>query len=301
MSAASKSLRLVIVSVLLLPAGLLPTASARAEFSVGPAVRDLRIAPGKAVAGSFDVRLEGERRSFVVQVQDVVQLPDGGYAYKRPSGSPFSASSWLMVGPRSFRGGPDRVQPVDFRVRVPRDAEPGDHVASITVKQVPPRGKPGAMPVQAISFRLNVRVPGAARERVELSSLAVPSFAGRGPIDATVVVRNTGNVRLDFDRGNKGSLSITGGSNTSVRLPFRGQLYPGRSRAFELDWQDPPALGRFTARASVRTRSGPVTRAHSLWMVPWRQAGALLLVALAAGFVYLGRRRRRILVTSRAG
>jgi hypothetical protein len=279
----------------------LPVPSAHAEFGLGPAVRDVRIAPGKAVAGSFSVRLEDERRGFEVQVQDVVQLPDGGYAYKRPSGSRFSASSWLTVAPRTFAGSPDRVQPVDFRVRVPAGAEPGDHVASITVRQVPPRGKPGAVAVQAISFRLNVRVPGRARERVELDSLAVPALAGRGPVEAGVIIRNTGNVRLDFDRRHQGLLSIAGGSKARARLPFRGQLYPGRSRAFSVNWQDPPALGRFTARASIRTRAGRVTESKTFWMVPWRQVGALLLVVFAAGLVHLGRRRRRVRVAQRAG
>jgi hypothetical protein len=283
----------------LVAAGLFPAASAQADFGVGPAVRDFRIAPGHAVAGSFGVRLEGERRGFVVQVEDVVQLPDGGYAYEPPSGSPFSASTWLTVAPRSFDGSPDRVQPVDFRLRVPSDAEPGDHVASITVKQVPPRTAEGAVVVQAISVRLGVRVPGTAREQVELDSLSVPELAGRGPIDARVIVRNTGNVRLDFDRRNKGSLSITGGSQRGATLPFRGVLYPGRSRVFALAWQDPPAFGRFEAKASVRTRSRVVSRSESFWMVPWRQAGALLLVALAAGLVYLGRGRRRVLVGGR--
>ena len=293
---ASKTPRGWTALIVLLAAIAVPAVPARAEFSVGPAMRDLRIAPGEAVAGSFGVRLERERRGFVVQVEDVVQLPDGGYAYRRASGSRFSASSWLTIGPRSFTGKPDRVQPVDFHARVPRDAEPGDHVASITVKQVPPRGNPGALAVQAISFRLNVRVPGRAREQLELDSLSAPTIAGRGPVEAGVIVRNAGNVRLDFDRRNKGSLSITGGSQAKARLPFRGQLYPGQSRAFELDWQDPPAFGRFEAEASVRARSGRVTESESFWMVPWRQGGALLLVALAAGLVYLGRRRRVVAV-----
>ena len=272
--------------------GPLPASPAWADFSVGPAVRDLRIGAGEARAGSFSVRLEGESRAFAVEVQDVVQLPDGGYAYARPSGSRFSASSWLTVTPRSFRGAPDRVQPVDFRVRVPADAEPGDHVASITVKQLPPDGASGAAALRAIAFRLNVAVPGAARERVEIASLAAPGVAGRGPIDARVVVRNTGTVRLDFNARNAGALEIGGDDEARSRLAFAGQLYPGRSRTFTLRWEEPPMLGHFTARASVRTAGGHTTQSAAIWVVPWRQAAALVLVAAAAGLVHLGRRRR---------
>jgi hypothetical protein len=277
----------------LLTASLLPAVSARAEFSVGPAVRDLRIAAGEARAGSFAVRLEGESRTrFAVQLQDVVQLPDGGYAYTRPSRSRFSASRWLAVTPRTFDGAPDRLQPIDFRVRVPRRAEPGDHVASITITQLPRRRQPGAAALRAISFRLNVRVPGARREGVEIASVGSPGVAGRGPIETRAVIRNSGNVRLDFDRRNRGALEIVGGDDVTARLPFSGQLLPGRSREFTLLWQDPPLLGRFTAQVGVRTHDGRNTRSEPIWVLPWRQAGALLLVALATGLVHLGRRRR---------
>jgi hypothetical protein len=280
------------VAIVLVAAGCLWPAGAKADFTVGPAVRELRVAPGEAVAGSFDVRLERERRDFVVEVQDVVQLADGGYAYRRAHGSRFSASSWLTVAPRSFAGRPDRTQPVEFRLRVPRAAEPGDHVASITVMQAPRPEEAGAVAVQAISFRLHVRVPGEVNERVEIGPIAAPALAGRGPIEVAVVVRNTGNVRLDFDRPNRGALWIGSSRDPEARLRLRGQLYPGRARAFNLRWDEPPTLARLTTHASVRTRTGTVTRSQSFWMVPWRQAGALLLVALAAGFVHVGRRRR---------
>ena len=286
------SARRLLVALVLVAAGCQWPAAARADFTVGPAVRQLRVAPGEAVAGSFDVRLDRERRHFVMEVQDVVQLADGGYAYRRARRSRFSASSWLTVTPRSFHGRPDRTQPIEFRLRVPRAAEPGDHVASITVKQAPRPGETGAVAVQAISFRLNVRVSGEVRERVDIGPIAAPGLAGRGPVELGVVVRNTGNVRLDFDRRNRGALWVGSGQDAGARLRFRGQLYPGRARAFNLSWDDPPTLGRLTAHASVRTRAGTEIKSRSFWMVPWRQAGALLLIALAAGLAHAGRRQR---------
>ena len=169
-------------------------------------------------------------------------------------------------------------------------------MASITVTQAPGRHELGAAALRAISFRLNVSVPGAAREQVEITSLAAPTIAGRGPIDARVVVRNTGNVRLDFDGRNGGALEIGTGADPGTRLPFAGELYPGRSRAFALRWEDPPVLGRFTARASVRTRGGHAARSATIWVIPWRQGGALLLVGVAGALVRRGRRRRDRLV-----
>jgi hypothetical protein len=84
-------------------------------------------------------------------------------------------------------------------------------------------------------------------------------------------------------------------------VQLRGVLLPGQEREIALSLEDPPLAGRLTARASVRTREGLVSREANVWMVPWRQAGALALVALAALAVVRGRRRRRPLVVHAAG
>jgi hypothetical protein len=185
-----------------------PAGAARASFSVGPSVRELPLHPGEAQIDGFRVKLRNERGRFVVEKEDVLQRPDGGLAYARPSHSRFSASSWIEVSPRAFAGRPNRVQPVEFRVRVPRDAEPGDHVTSLTVKRLPHRSARGLTTIQAVSVRLTVRVAGLRREGVAIKRLEVPAAAGRGPITARTRLRNTGNVRLDFNAGNRAFLAL---------------------------------------------------------------------------------------------
>jgi hypothetical protein len=197
------------------------------------------------------------------------------------------------VVPSTFRGGADREQPVEFRVAVPRDAEPGDHVTSLTVKRLPQPGEGSAAIVQAVAVRLTVRVSGATRPAVELRDLSVPALAGGGPIDAEVTVHNSGNVRLDFEGANVGALEIRDGDHPRARLAFTGVLYPGETREFRLSWPDPPAFGHFHVQASVRTSRGVVTAGTRVWVVPWRQALALLLVACAAVVLATGRRRTR--------
>jgi hypothetical protein len=280
----------------LLLALLAAPASAEAAFSVGPSVRDIALSPGEAVVDSFRVKTRGERGQFEIEIQDVVQRPDGGLSYERPRGSRFSASSWLQVFPRSFSGRPNRVQPVEYHVRVPDDAEPGDHVASLTVKRLPPRGARGVSAIQAVSVRLTVRVAGKRRETVAIESLEAPSVAGRGPITASARLRNTGNVRLDFDRGNRAALAFVDGDDRPARVRLRGQLFAGQVRDVELKLEDPPLAGSLTARAVVRTRRGDVSREAGVFMLPWRQAGALALLVLATLAVHTGRRRRRTAV-----
>jgi hypothetical protein len=267
--------------------------AAEASITVFPSLIDVKRAPGGVAVGTFNVRLERERsRRFEVEIQDAVQEPEGGFSYRPVRGSPFSASSWVTVWPHSFRGGANRVQPVEYRLRVPRNAEPGDHVTSLTLRRIPRRGR-GVAVVKAISVRLTVRVKGTIREQIAIEPPDAPNTTGGGPVTVSTRVRNSGNVLLDFERGNKGALEIVDGAERKASLPFRGSLFPGQTRSFRLAWQDPPLLGRFKARAAVKTAKGLTERADGFWVLPLRPAAALILIALAAIVLASGRLGRR--------
>ena len=267
---------------------------AHAGFRVAPSMIELELRPGGSAVGTFDVHLEGERGARLTVVpEDVVQLPDGGFAYRRPTGAPDAAASWIAVSPAGFGGGPTRIQPVEYRVSVPRDAEPGDHAVSLTVKRraaVRPRAQ--VTPVQALSVRVTIRVAGRARERVTLD-LDAPGVAGRGPVTATMRLRNTGNTTLRFERDNRGSLAWLDGGEVKARVALRGVLLPRQERRVVLPWQDPPAAARIQARAQIAAQRGPLTRSADVWMVPWRQAGALALLAGGLAVLLGGRRPRK--------
>jgi hypothetical protein len=270
----------------------LPAAAARANFTVYPSLVDLQARPGHVASGTISVRLAGERRrAFRVDVEDVIQDPDGSYRYAPPSRSPYSASTWIALRPARFAGGPSRTQPVEYVVRVPRGAEPGDHVTSLTVKRLPGRGQAGV--TEAVSVRLTIRVPGAVRHSADVSSFSAPLVTGGGSITSHVDVVNTGNVRIDFDRGDHGSLAILGGGAAKARTTFAGTVFPGERRRFKVVWDDPPLVGHFDARALLTLGRGHATAAtRGIWVVPWRQAAALLLL-LGAVAVARGRPRRR--------
>ena len=94
---------------------------ALARFTVARRRSTLTGRPGRAASGTFEVMLKGERgRDFEIQIQDAIQQPDGSTTFAAPINSPFSASSWVSVTPGRFAGEPDRTQPVQFTVRVPR-------------------------------------------------------------------------------------------------------------------------------------------------------------------------------------
>ena len=260
-------------------------------FQVFPSIVDVESDAGKAKVGTFNLQLNGERgRRFRVEVEDLSQASDGSFRYRDAgSGSRYSAATWISALPRSFDGGPDRVQPIEYRVRIPRNAAPGDYGASLTVKRSPTPGGSASI-VQAISVRLNVRVRGKTRERAEIENLEVPKIAGKGPITVSATIRNKGNTRLVFGRRNRGALEIV----DQAKLAFRGVLLPGERRRFDLRWEDPPLTARPRARVQLEASGRRLTSDSSaFWVVPWRQAGAILLIALAFLILLRGRRRSR--------
>ena len=265
-----------------------------ARFNVSPTVIHVDSKKGGAVSGSFDVELSGEgRREFAVEVQDVIQQPDGSTTFAKPTDSPFSASSWVTVTPGEFGGDPNRTQPVRFTVRVPEKAAPGDHVTSLTVKRLPKDSDALAETVQAVSVRLTVHVYGKAKPAAELTSFEAPGLSGGSPVEVSAVVENTGNVTLDFEDRESGSLAIFQGAERKANEKFAGELFPGQSREFELSWDDPPLIGSLRAEVTVDAGRDPITRSDGFLQIPWRQIGALVLVTLAAVILVMGRRSGR--------
>lgn len=286
--------RLTGVALATLGLALLAPHPAAANFKVFPTTVDLELDAGAAALGTIDVRLDDEAgRRFRAVVEEIDQRADGTQVYSPASRSPHSASSWVSVAPGAFAGSPDRTQPIQYRVRVPADAEPGDHLASLTVQRLASAGNATAAAIEGVSVRLTIRVRGEIRPRAEIADLEVPAVAGGGAVSIGATVRNTGNVTLDFDRGNPGAVAILDGDDREARLPFAGRLFPGQTRVFDVRWEDPPLFGSFEAEATVETGARDARRGEEFWAVPWRQIGALILVVAAALVFARGWRRRR--------
>ncbi len=273
----------------------LTTAPAEADFTVFPSILEVKSAPGLAALGTIKTRLEGEGgHRFRVRVKDLRQQPDGTPVYLPPSSSPFSASSWISVTPSSFPGGPDRVQPVQYRIGVPTNAQPGDHLAALVFERLP-RGLADATaaPVEAVAARLTIEVRGRIRPRAKIVAVEAPGIADGGPVDLEALIRNTGNVTIDLDRGDGGAIEVLDGDDVKETMPLAGQIFPGSTRAFRASWDDPPLFGSFDARAEIETRGRHFDESSGFLVIPWRKIVALVLAVTAIALLYRAWRRRR--------
>jgi hypothetical protein len=252
-----------------------------------------------------------------VAVTDALDTPTGGFALLPDGQAPKDVGTWM-----TFPGAPDTVTvparvgtrigeyDLPLSIRIPADANPGDHVGGITVSldslAQSPTGQKYKL-VQRVGARLFVRVIGKLRPELSISNLAVAyrtnwSPFGSGSAVVTYTVRNTGNVAL----GGSQDVAVHGlfGASTSATRPARiPLLLPGFGVQMRVVVHGIVPEFRETATVtvsglvvagSVQPAAGPWTASAGFWAVPiWFALLLLVLLLLAGVELYLRRGRLR--------
>jgi len=169
-----------------------------------------------------------------------------------------------------------------FRVTIPDDADPGDHLGAVVVESRP-TGEGELQVVKRNARRLYVTVPGEASPALEIESVQVDVGGGLLPRTAviTVLVRNSGNVRLSPDVVVDGERA----RGSELLMSESVERYVVRR---------PVPLWGGPVRFPVTVDAGPVEASASAtrWVVPWWVLLALFL--LVVGALSLRELRRRL-------
>lgn len=323
-----KSVRLHLVMVSVLAALALfgtPTAVAAAEddepisWSVTPADRsgpdgrvfvEHAVDPGETVKDHLAVRnLGAEKVTFRLSAADGFYNANGRFDMFRSDQESVAAGTWITL-PDSVIVAPGATVVVPFSLKVPADAEPGDHAAGIAASVISgAHGDGTGVGVESrVGFKVMTQVTGPLKpafsvEHVQTDYLHSWDPFHAGDIAMTFTVVNTGNTRLMVE----GVLDVAG---QTVAFPAEGErrseLLPGDKRSYALAVDDVwPRFG-FPADLTVAPVASsiadetvtvpPSATAHFVWAMPWPQllmlgGVALLLIALLWNRV---RSRRRI-------
>lgn len=247
-------------------------------WSISPATRTITANPGDTLRGQFKVLFRNEQRSrYAVSTQSVQQRRDGSLVFDNVRQATQDASGWVTATPDRFTGKARGQQPVIYTIRVPRNATPGDHVASVTVTKLEHRGQATVKIRYALAMRLVVQVAGDIQPGAAFTRLDAPTISTGGDVVIKATVRNTGNTVLDFDRANKAGLDV--GDRT---YPLAGVLLPGSERDVTYVWKDAPIASRATVDAHVTVaKDQDVHKQATVWILPLLQAAGVLLLACA--------------------
>jgi hypothetical protein len=285
-------------------------APADASGPDGRAAFELEISPGVAAIERLAVRNGSNRDAvFAIQAADGYHTAAGRFNMLSDPADSVDAGTWIEVVPRVEVPAGGMVV-VPFEVRVPADAEPGDHAAGIAAavgsdQSVAP-GEAGVGVVSRFGIRVMVRVAGDLRPSLEIRSARASFQLNWNPFEAGRLVTwfelaNTGNARLALT----GTVAAQGKEANWPRAGEQAiELFPGESRLVEAPlrgvWPVFAVKAQINAEPEVRALEGVAipdtanteTSAWT-WAVPWPQLAALAGAALILASTLAGRRRSR--------
>jgi hypothetical protein len=257
----------------------------------------IRALPGSVVLRQLVViNPTDEAQDVRFTALDAVTTEDGVFTLASDSAPRTGVGRWTSVPDGVLRvpAGGNRLAVI--RIRVPRDARPGDHSGGVVARVSRPRtvtqGSIGVTIVERVGVRIHVRVPGPrdtglAVERIALSTerggtvreaLGMPTA-----VRVRFVARNSGNVLQDEVTG---VVRVMKGDTRVGEVHHRvGALLPGESRVLQ-DVVALPGLPQGDYRVEVDLTGLSEARASAAFAVAWRpliEAGAIaaLLVAIA--------------------
>lgn len=229
-----------------------------------------------------------------VWAADAITTPDGAYAIKEESSE---MGTWI-----NFPGfgssitvdlGANEAKTLDFVLKVPTNAEVGDHMGAIMTQAVGTlaelEGKraeiaPGIKIVTRIGARVYLTVPGE-----QIRALEFPKFDWEmrdGKFYFLLTLLNKGNVRIE-PQGEIAIKNILGTKIDELKIPDR-VIFPKGEIVLPVEWGDIPfwvKFGGFTAAARIVYGPGleatqTMTAVTLPWYVPTIFGGIVVLLIL---------------------
>lgn len=211
--------------------------------------------------------------------------------------SAYDASGWFHVTAPDFLLTSQQAKAIDVQVAVPKNAEPGDHYATVFFESFVPN-EAAAAQATVVNARIGVQVlltiNGDIHKEVQLvDALRVPAVDTEAtPTDFSMTVRNSGNVHVE-PVGMVRVKDVFGRQVAMLRLST-GLSLPGTQRTYAASWQHGMRVGIFKAYGLVTLADGQQElRAQSRWFVVLPLVVVVPpLVAIVVVGLFISRRRR---------
>ncbi|PPK68896.1 DUF916 domain-containing protein [Actinokineospora auranticolor] len=293
-----------------------PAAAAPATFGVRPATAaapdnrpnfSYSATPGAVIVDYLAVaNVSNDPLKLKLYANDAFNTPDGGFDLLASGNRSVDVGSWaaLETGDVEVPGRTTRIVP--FRVVIPQNATPGDHVGGIVAALVTEATNAEGQRVaveQRVGARIYLRVSGELRPHLSIEDLTadyVGSYFGTGETVVEYTVRNTGNVRLGGKQ--KVTVETPWGSGTAAPdLKDVPELLPGNAHrvrttvpgVLPAGWLDTLVHIDPVAPPGPQPAAEAVDASVTVVAVPWLVLSILLLVVALTVFLLWRRRKRR--------
>jgi P pilus assembly chaperone PapD len=250
------------------PSGNTPTTTAAAPpastgdgIALAPARFELEMKPGSetTVVVNLDYHTSkpnAQPYRLVASLNDWDINQKGELGFHKAGTLPNSASPWIIYSPAESTVQPGQTHSIRVTVSVPKDAAPGDHLASLIVEQRPDTIKLNRNARQMVMrFRMAaifyITVPQATRRgtlanlqaTVEAEGIVVtPTLKNEGnsmirPVSSVKVMDSGGHTVAELPESE--SLPVLGGATLLRPLTIERRLAPGTYTVrYRVDFQD---------------------------------------------------------------
>jgi hypothetical protein len=271
-------------------------------FMVSPAKVEIQTKAGKSKTKTVKVVNQGMVPIEVTtDIADYYIRPDNTFVFSKPGHQSYSCAKWIKLDKTKFSLEPQEAKKVKITVAIPKNAELGGHYACVFFETIGQKAKDTGV---GIIGRLGVLVlTSVGSEKDIVRKGEIRSFSVKNPwfsrgVDYRLTFHNSGNVHLTV----KGFTTFKDifGRNVGKANFEDITILPKTDRIMTTKWLDPPYLGFFRAKATVKYGPNIFTYNRSLttkeitfWVIPWKiilAISALLVLVLIVRKIYLTRK-----------
>jgi len=280
------------------------------KFYVYPLKLEMPVSPGESLTEEIKILNQGsELLNIRTYVMDYEIDENNEFTFFPPGYESYSAASWISLDKADFSISTGEEETLEVTMTIPEETEPGGHFAIIffeSVGSIEP-GKSGVVVQGRIGTVVLQSSPGEEKEEGYIKSFTIPKYffpksrsllwGEREPLPWEMVFHNSGNVHLNIE--NTIDFLNWRGKSVHKTEPQRITTLPNTDRKLKGEWEEMPAIGRFTAICKVAYVQGKLeTKTISFYIIPIKTliiiGIALVLLILLIVFIYkLGQRRAK--------
>lgn len=267
----------------------------QSKISITPVTFDLSANPGNTLDEAFKVRNDSASTQQVsIQAENFTAVGEKGQVGLTDEDTPYALAKWISFNQSNFtlKAGEEKIVP--FLIRVPGNAEPGGHYASVFAYIGPTSasGSSGSGIGQKIGSLILLRVAGDVKESAVVESFKVGSYKAGEDVPFEIRIRNTGSVHIRP----QGFVSINDAFSKKVAdVQVSGaNVFPDAIRQMSTKWEEPGFIGRYTANLLMYygQNNQQLTATTVFWVIPWMTlaiwGGVAAVVIL---ILFFGRKR----------
>lgn len=230
------------------------------------------------------------------------QGDEGGVEYlDAESNNSYALAKWIEISPTKFTVTAGQEKTINFSIKIPKNAEPGGHYASIITRLASSTQFEGSgASVQSdVGSLVLLRVSGNTTEKASIVSFKTDNFYYKSaPINFELKTKNEGNVHV----APEGTIVITNIFGKKVaEMPLnKANVLPGAERTVKTVFEGKRLLGHYNASLVFNYGDAKqiITATTSFIVIPPLFAGVVGVIILIIILLITQKKRIKKLINS---